>query len=138
MIYAIGFIGLFTVGGLTGLFLSTLGTDIHLHDTYFIIAHFHFIMVGGAMMGYLGGIHFWWPKMTGKMYPEWWGRFAAFTLFMGFVLTFFPQFILGYLGMPRRYHTYPEEFQLLNVLSTAGASIMAVGYLLPLCYLTWS
>ena len=138
MIYAIGFIGLFTVGGLTGLFLSTLGTDIHLHDTYFIIAHFHFIMVGGALMGYLGGLHFWWPKMTGKMYPEWWGRFAAFTLFMGFVLTFFPQFILGYLGMPRRYHTYPEEFQLLNVLSTAGASIMAVGYLLPLCYLTWS
>ena len=138
MIYAIGFIGLFTVGGLTGLFLSTLGTDIHLHDTYFIIAHFHFIMVGGALMGYLGGIHFWWPKMTGRMYPEWWGRFAAFTLFMGFVLTFFPQFILGYLGMPRRYHTYPEEFQLLNVLSTAGASIMAVGYILPLCYLTWS
>ena len=138
MIYAIGFIGLFTVGGLTGLFLSSMGTDIHLHDTYFIIAHFHFIMVGGALMGYLGGLHFWWPKITGKMYPEWWGRFAAFTLFMGFVLTFFPQFVLGYLGMPRRYHTYPEEFQLLNVLSTAGASIMAVGYILPLCYLTWS
>ena len=138
MLYAIGFIGLFTVGGLTGLFLSTLGMDIHLHDTYFIIAHFHFIMVGGALMGYLGGLHFWWPKITGKMYPEWWGRFAAFTLFMGFVLTFFPQFILGYLGMPRRYHTYPEEFQLLNVLSTAGASVMALGYLLPLTYLPWS
>ena len=138
MIYALGFIGLFTVGGLTGLFLSTLGTDIHLHDTYFIIAHFHFIMVGGAMMGYLGGLHFWWPKITGRMYPEWWGRFAAFTLFIGFTLTFFPQFVLGYLGMPRRYHTYPEEFQLLNVLSTAGASVMAVGYLLPLCYLPWS
>jgi cytochrome c oxidase subunit 1 len=138
MIYALGFIGLFTVGGLTGLFLSSMGTDIHLHDTYFIIAHFHFIMVGGALMGYLGGLHFWWPKITGKLYPEWWGRFAAFTLFMGFVLTFFPQFILGYLGMPRRYHTYPEEFQLLNVLSTAGASIMAVGYILPLCYLMWS
>ena len=138
MLYAIGFIGLFTVGGLTGLFLSTLGMDIHLHDTYFIIAHFHFIMVGGALMGYLGGLHFWWPKITGKMYPEWWGRFAAFTLFTGFVLTFFPQFILGYLGMPRRYHTYPEEFQLLNVLSTAGASVMALGYLLPLTYLPWS
>ena len=138
MIYALGFIGLFTVGGLTGLFLSTLGMDIHLHDTYFIIAHFHFIMVGGAMMGYLGGLHFWWPKMTGKMYPEWWGRFAAFTLFLGFVLTFFPQFILGYLGMPRRYHTYPDEFQLLNVLSTAGASIMAVGYIMPMLYLPWS
>jgi cytochrome c oxidase subunit 1 len=138
MLYALGFIGLFTLGGLTGLFLSTMGMDIHLHDTYFIIAHFHYIMVGGALMGYLGGIHFWWPKITGKLYNEWWGRFAAFTLFLGFNVTFFPQFVLGYLGMPRRYHTYPEEFQLLNVLSTAGASIMAVGYILPLFYLTWS
>ena len=138
MLYALGFIGLFTLGGLTGLFLSTMGLDIHLHDTYFIIAHFHYIMVGGALMGYMGGIHFWWPKMTGKLYNEWWGRFAAFTLFLGFNVTFFPQFVLGYLGMPRRYHTYPEEFQLLNVLSTAGASIMAVGYILPLFYLTWS
>jgi cytochrome c oxidase subunit 1 len=138
MLYAIGFIGLFTLGGLTGLFLSTMGMDIHLHDTYFVIAHFHYIMVGGAVMGYLGGIHFWWPKITGKMYPEWWGRFSALTIFLGFNLTFFPQFILGYLGMPRRYHTYPEEFQMLNVLSTAGASVMALGYILPLCYLTWS
>jgi cytochrome c oxidase subunit 1 len=138
MLYALGFIGLFTFGGLTGLFLPILGLDIHLHDTYFIIAHFHYIMVGGAIMGYLAGIHFWFPKITGKMYPEWWGRFAAFTIFMGFNLTFFPQFILGYLGMPRRYHTYPEEFQMLNVLSTAGASVMALGYILPLCYLTWS
>jgi cytochrome c oxidase subunit 1 len=138
MLYALGFIGLFTLGGLTGLFLAVLGMDIHLHDTYFVIAHFHYIMVGGAVMGYLGGIHFWWPKITGKMYPEWWGRFSAFTIFMGFNLTFFPQFILGYLGMPRRYHTYPDEFQMLNVLSTAGASVMALGYILPLCYLTWS
>ena len=89
MLYAIGFIGLFTIGGLTGLFLSTLGTDIHLHDTYFVIAHFHYIMVGGAVMGFLGGIHFWFPKMTGKMYPEWWGRFSAFAIFLGFNLTFF-------------------------------------------------
>ena len=138
MLYAIGFIGLFTIGGLTGLFLSTLGTDIHLHDTYFVIAHFHYIMVGGAVMGFLGGIHFWFPKMTGKLYPEWWGRFSAFTIFLGFNLTFFPQFILGYLGMPRRYHTYPDEFQLLNVLSTAGASGRAGGYILPIIYLTWS
>jgi cytochrome c oxidase subunit 1 len=138
MLYAIGFIGLFTIGGLTGLFLACLGMDIHLHDTYFIIAHFHYIMVGGAVMGYMGGLHFWWPKITGKLYNEWWGRCSAFAIFMGFNLTFFPQFILGYLGMPRRYHTYPEEFQMLNVLSTAGASVMAVGYLLPLCYLTWS
>jgi cytochrome c oxidase subunit 1 len=138
MLYALGFIGLFTLGGLTGLFLASMGMDIHLHDTYFIIAHFHYIMVGGALMGYMGGLHFWWPKMTGKMYNEWLGRFAAFTLFLGFNVTFFPQFVLGYLGMPRRYHIYPEEFQLLNVLSTAGASVMAVGYILPLCYLTWS
>ncbi len=138
MLYAIGFIGLFTLGGLTGLFLATMGMDIHLHDTYFIIAHFHYIMVGGAVMGYMAGIHFWWPKMTGKMYNEWMGRFSAFAIFMGFNLTFFPQFILGYLGMPRRYHTYPDEFQMLNVLSTAGASVMAVGYIMPLCYLTYS
>jgi cytochrome c oxidase subunit 1 len=138
MLYALGFVGLFTLGGLTGLFLACMGMDIHLHDTYFIIAHFHYIMVGGALMGYMGGLHFWWPKMTGKMYSEVLGRLAAFTLFLGFNVTFFPQFILGYLGMPRRYHIYPDEFQLLNVLSTAGASVMAVGYLLPLFYLTWS
>jgi cytochrome c oxidase subunit 1 len=138
MLYAMGFIGLFTIGGLTGLFLASMGMDVHLHDTYFIIAHFHYIMVGGAVMGYMGGIHYWWPKMTGKMYPEWWGRFSAMTIFMGFNLTFFPQFVLGYLGMPRRYYTYPDEFQVLNVMSTAGASILAIGYLIPLVYLLWS
>jgi cytochrome c oxidase subunit 1 len=138
MLYALGFIGLFTLGGLTGLVLATLGLDMHVHDTYFIIAHFHYIMVGGAIMAYLGGVHFWWPKMTGKMYPEWWGRFAALVIFIGFNLTFFPQFILGYLGMPRRYYQYAPEFQVLNVMSTAGASIMAVGYILPLFYLIWS
>jgi cytochrome c oxidase subunit 1 len=138
MLYALGFVGLFTLGGLTGLFLACMGMDIHLHDTYFIIAHFHYIMVGGALMGYMGGLHFWWPKITGKLYNEWLGRCAAITLFIGFNVTFFPQFILGYLGMPRRYHTYPEEFQMLNVLSTAGASVMAVGYILPLFYLIYS
>ena len=90
---------------------------MHVHDTYFVIAHFHYIMVGGTVMAYLGGIHFWWPKMTGRMYPECWGRFSAFIIFIGFNLTFFPQFILGYLGMPRRYHAYPPEFQVLNVMS---------------------
>src|SRR5580698_2341628 len=138
MLYALGFIGLFTVGGLTGLFLGCLGTDMHLHDTYFVIAHFHYVMVGGAVMGYMGGIHFWWPRITGRMYPEWWGRFAALVIFVGFNLTFFPQFFLGYLGLPRRYHAYPPEFQVLNVMSTAGASIMGVGYVLPLFYLVWS
>jgi len=138
MLYALGFIGLFLVGGLTGLFLACLGLDIHLHDTYFVIAHFHYIMVGGAVMGYMGGLHFWWPKITGKMYPEFLARTAAVILFVGFNLTFFPQFVLGYLGMPRRYHSYPPEFQSLNVMSTAGASILALGYLLPMIYLAWS
>lgn len=138
MLYALGFIGLFTIGGLTGLMLASLAIDAHVHDTYFIVAHFHYIMVGGAVMGYLGGIHYWWPKMTGRMYPEIWGKLAALTIFVGFNLTFFPQFVLGYLGMPRRYYEYPPEFQVLNVMSTAGASILAVGYLLPLVYLILS
>jgi cytochrome c oxidase subunit 1 len=138
MLYTAGFIGLFTIGGLTGLFLAALGLDVHVHDTYFVVAHFHYIMVGGAIMGYLGGLHYWWPKISGRLYPEGWGRVAAVIIFAGFNLTFFPQFILGYLGMPRRYHYYPEEFQILHVMSSAGASILALGYLLPLVYLTWS
>lgn len=138
MLYALGFIGLFTMGGLTGLFLATLAVDIHVHDTYFVIAHFHYIMVGGALMGYLGGIHYWWPKISGRLYPDRWARFAALVIFVGFNLTFFPQFVLGYLGMPRRYATYPAEFQVLNVMSSAGASILGVGYLIPLVYLIWS
>jgi cytochrome c oxidase subunit 1 len=138
MLYAFGFIGLFTMGGLTGLFLAALGIDVHVHDTYFVIAHFHYIMVGGAVMGYLGGLHFWWPKISGRMYPEGWGRLAALLVFAGFNLTFFPQFILGYMGMPRRYWQYPPEFQVLNVLSTAGSTILAVGYVLPMIYFLWS
>ncbi|GAG51979.1 unnamed protein product, partial [marine sediment metagenome] len=138
MMYVFGFIGLFLVGGLTGLFLGNLGTDVHLTDTYFIVAHFHYIMVGGAIMGYLGGIHFWWPKIFGRKYSEWWGRISAVLIFVGFNLTFLPQFLLGYLGMPRRYHAYPEEFQVLNVLSSAGALILGIGYLLPSFYLVYS
>jgi cytochrome c oxidase subunit 1 len=138
MIYVFGFLGLFLIGGLTGLFLGALGLDVHVHDTYFVVAHFHYIMVGGTIMAYLGGLHYWWPKMFGKMYPEGWARFAALVIFVGFNLTFFPQFILGYMGMPRRYHMYPEEFQVLNVLSTAGASILGTGYLIPMVYFTWS
>jgi cytochrome c oxidase subunit 1 len=138
MLYALGFVGLFTLGGLTGLFLAALAVDVHVHDTYFVIAHFHYIMVGGMVSAYLGGIHFWWPKISGKLYPEVWGKAAALLLFFGFNLTFFPQFLLGYLGMPRRYHIYPPEFQVLHVMSTLGASILAVGYVLPLFYLAWS
>ncbi len=138
MLYALGFIGLFTIGGLTGLFLAAVGLDIHLQDTYFVIAHFHYIMVGGTLLAYLGGLHYWWPKISGRMYSEPAAKTAAVIVFIGFNLTFFPQFILGYMGMPRRYHAYPEEFQVLNVLSSAGASILAVGFLLPAIYLTWS
>jgi len=138
MLYAYGFIGLFTIGGMTGLFLSTLGTDIHFHDTYFVVAHFHYVMVGGAIVGFMGGLHFIWPKMFGRMYPEFLARMSAILIFVGFNLTFFPQFLVGYLGMPRRYHEYPDEFQVLNVFSTAGATVLGVGYLLPLLYLPWS
>jgi cytochrome c oxidase subunit I len=138
MLYAFGFIGLFTIGGLTGLFVASLGLDVHVTDTYFVIAHFHYVMVGGTIMAYLGGVHYWWPKMTGRMYPEQFAKLSALLVFVGFNLTFFPQFILGYLGMPRRYHVYPDEFQVLHVLSTAGASVLAIGYILPAIYFLWS
>jgi cytochrome c oxidase subunit I len=138
MLYAIGFVGLFTIGGMTGLFLAALGIDVHVTDTYFVIAHFHYIMVGGTVMAFLGGVHYWWPKISGKMYPEFIAKLCALTVFLGFNLTFFPQFILGYMGMPRRYAAYPPEFQILNVLSTAGASILGAGYVVPLIYLIWS
>jgi cytochrome c oxidase subunit 1 len=138
MLYALGFIGLFTIGGLTGLMLASMGIDVHVHDTYFVVAHFHYIMVGGTIMAYLGGLHFWWPKISGRMYPELWGKLSALVVFVGFNLTFFPQFILGFVGMPRRYYEYPAEFQVLNVMSTAGASILAVGYVIPLVYFVLS
>jgi cytochrome c oxidase subunit 1 len=138
MLYALGFIGLFTMGGLTGLFLATLAVDAHVHGTYFVVGHFHYIMVGGAVMGYLGGIHYWWPKISGRMYPDGWARLSAAIIFIGFNLTFFPQYMLGYLGMPRRYAVYAPEFQVLNVMSSAGASILGVGYLIPLVYMVWS
>ena len=138
MLYAFGFIGLFTIGGLTGLFLATLGVDVHVTDTYFVVAHFHYVMVGGMVLAYLGGMHFWWPKISGRLYPEGWAKFACMLVFAGFNLTFFPQFILGYLGQPRRYHAYAPEFQVLNVMSTAGASILGLGYIIPLIYFLWS
>jgi cytochrome c oxidase subunit 1 len=138
MLYALGFILLFTIGGLTGLFVATLAFDVHATATYFVVAHFHYIMVGGMVSAYFAALHFWWPKATGRLYPESWARFAAILIFFGFNLTFFPQFILGYLGMPRRYHAYPPEFQVWNVLSSAGASVLAAAYLLPLFYLGWS
>lgn len=138
MLYGMGFMGLFLIGGLTGLFLGAIGLTVHLTDTYFVVAHFHYVMVGGQAIAYLGGLHYWWPKMTGKMYSEFWGKISAMLVFVGFNLTFFPQFILGYMGMPRRYASYPEELQVLNIFSTAGASVLAIGFLLPVVYLLHS
>jgi cytochrome c oxidase subunit I len=135
MLYGLGFLGLFLIGGLTGLFLGALGLDVHLTDTYFVVAHFHYVMVGGQVIAYLGGIHYWWPKMTGKMYSEFWGKISAMLVFVGFNLTFFPQFILGYQGMPRRYASYPAELQVLNIFSTAGASVLGIGLVMPVIYL---
>ena len=138
MLYTLGFIGLFLVGGLTGLFLATKALNVHLHDTYFVVAHFHYVMVGGMMMAWLAGIHFWWPKMFGKLYNEFWARIGSVIIFFGFNFTFFPQFIAGYMGMPRRYHVYDIEYQPFQMLSTAGAFFMGVGLIICLVTLVSS
>lgn len=138
MLYAVGFMGLFAIGGGTGLFLGAIGLDVPLQDTYFVVAHFHYVMVGSMVTAFLAGLHFWWPKITGKMYPTTAANLCAVIVFVGFNLTFFPQFLAGWLGMPRRYHSYHEDFQIYNVLSTAGASILGVGFLVPVFYFLWS
>jgi cytochrome c oxidase subunit 1 len=132
MLYAMGFIWLFTIGGLTGLFLATLSTDIHLHDTYFVVAHFHYVMVGSTLFALLGGLYYWWPKMFGKMYNERTGRIGAVLVFLGFNLTFFIQFIAGSQGMPRRYGDYPAEYQLFHHISTGGSYLLTIGLLVVL------
>ena len=138
MLYALGFLFLFTIGGVTGLFLGMLGVDIHLHDTYFVVAHFHYVMMGGTVMAFLGGLHHWWPKMTGKMYPEKPAKLAWGLIFVGFNATFFTQFFLGSRGMPRRYYNYLDQFQPLHAFSTVGAYILGLGFLVMFIYLLQS
>ena len=138
MLYALAFLILFTIGGLTGLHLATLSTDVHLHDTYFVVAHFHYVMMGSALIAMIGGLHHWWPKMTGRMYNEKLGMIACTLVFIGFNVTFFTQFMLGSHGMPRRYYDYQPEFQIYHVISTIGSYIMAGGFLLTAAYLVQS
>jgi len=138
MIYIMIFLFLFTIGGFTGIMLGALSVDIHLHDTYYVVAHFHYVMVGGMVMAFLGGIHYWWPKMFGKMYSEIWARIAAAFIFIGFNMTFLPQFIMGSQGMPRRYFNYIEQFQPFHQTSTIGAYIMGVGFFIIAGYLLHS
>jgi cytochrome c oxidase subunit 1 len=138
MLYALSFMFTFTIGGLTGLFLGSLATDVHLHDTYFVVAHFHYVMMGGTVMAFLGGLHHWWPKMFGRMYHETAARIAAGLVFLGFNLTFFSQFILGTRGMPRRYAQYLPQFEALQRVSTVGSIVLGLGFFLMAGYLAHS
>jgi len=138
MLYALAFIFLFGIGGLTGLFLGALATDVHLHDTYFVVAHFHYVMMGSTLIGMIAGLHHWWPKMTGRMYSELWSRVAWVLVFVGFNATFFPQFVLGTHGMPRRYYNYLPQYHGLHLLSSIGSYIMAVGFVITAVYLVHS
>jgi len=135
MLYACGFLFFLVFGGMTGVALATVSLDVHWQDTYFVVAHFHFIMVGGVIMAFLAALHYWFPKITGRTYPEGWGLVAAVMIVLGFNFTFIPQFLLGNMGMPRRYFSYPEQFWALNVASTAGASVLALGLLLVALYM---
>ena len=127
MCYAFVFLFLFLIGGLTGVFLGTLSVDVHLHNTYFVVAHFHYVMMGGTIIAFIGGIYNWWPKITGKKYDEFWGRIGCLLVFLGFNLTFFPQFIMGSRGMPRRYYDYLPQYHLYHVLSSLGSYLLAIG-----------
>jgi cytochrome c oxidase subunit 1 len=138
MLYALSFLFLFGIGGLTGLFLGALAVDVHLHDTYFIVAHFHYVMFGGTVIAFLGGLHYWWPKMFGRMYSERWGRLACLLIFVGFNVTFFTQFVMGSRGMPRRYYNYLPEFTTYHQISTLGSFVMGIGFLITAVYLLHS
>jgi cytochrome c oxidase subunit 1 len=138
MLYALAFIYLFTIGGLTGLFLGMLAVDVHLHDTYFIVAHFHYVMFGGTVIAFLAGLHYWWPKLTGRLYEEGGARIAFWLVFVGFNVTFFTQFVMGSQGMPRRYYDYPPRFEIYHQISSVGSYVMAVGFFVIAAYLLQS
>ena len=138
MWYALAFLWMFTIGGLTGMFLGTMGSDVHLHDTYFVVAHFHYVMVGSIMFAFFGGVHYWWPKMFGVMYNRFLAKLGCALVFIGFNTTFFPQFVLGSRGMPRRYATYLPEFEALHQVSTVGAFILGIGVGIAVVSLIWS
>jgi cytochrome c oxidase subunit I len=138
MLYALSFLLLFTIGGLTGLFLGVLAVDVHLHDTYFVVAHFHYVMMGSTLVAFLGGLHYWWPKISGRMYPERLGQLCAAGVFFGFNLTFLPQFVMGSRGMPRRYWDYDPEFKIFHQLSTVGAFVLGISIFVQVLYFIWS
>lgn len=138
MLYILGFLFLFTIGGFTGIMLGALSVDVHLHDTYYVVAHFHYVMVGGMVMAFLAGVHYWWPKMFGKMYNEFWAKIAWFIIFIGFNLTFLPQFVMGSQGMPRRYYNYIEQFEIYHVTSTIGSYILGAGFVIIAVYMLHS
>jgi cytochrome c oxidase subunit I len=135
MLYAISFILLFAIGGLTGIFLGALSTDVHLTDTYFVVAHFHYVMMGGTVIAFIGGVHYWWPKITGRMYSEKWGRIGCALVFIGFNMTFLTQFFLGSKGMPRRYYNYLDQYQPLHAFSTFGSWVLGMGLFITAAYL---
>ncbi|MBK9031131.1 MAG: cbb3-type cytochrome c oxidase subunit I [Myxococcales bacterium] len=138
MLYTLSFLIMFTIGGLTGIFLAILSIDVQLHDTYFVVAHFHYVMMGSTLIAFVGALHYWWPKLTAKMYPERVAQIAAVGVFIGFNLTFLPQFVMGSRGMPRRYWDYDPEFKIFHQLSTVGAFILGLSLFSVVCYLMWS
>jgi cytochrome c oxidase subunit 1 len=138
MLYALAFLWIFAIGGLTGIVLGTLSLDIHLHDTYFVVAHFHYVMMGSTAIAFFAGVHHWWPKMFGVMYSKFWAAVAAAAIFIGFNWTFLPQFVMGSQGMPRRYATYVPEFLFYHQQSTIGAMILGAGVAIMVGYLVLS
>jgi cytochrome c oxidase subunit 1 len=131
MLYALGFLSVFTIGGLSGIFLAAFPVDWQVHDTYYVVAHFHYVLFGGSVFGIIAGLHYWWPKMFGRLLDERLGKLSFWLVFIGFNLTFFPQHLLGLLGMPRRVYAYRDDslWETYNVISSVGSFVMGLGIL---------